>query len=114
MNIPYKVVLFSKLLVQLGSATPPNVVLTGLSISQTAGAIDITARAKNYDGAAHLQANLADPGNKIFSKADIVTINCSATATGGISVVYPCVITIKALFSSDNPFLFINTDKAGG
>lgn len=105
-------ILFSKLLVQLGNTTPPNVVLTSLAISQTAGAIDVTARAKDYTSAAQLQANLADPDNKIFSKADIVTINCSSTDAKGIAATYPCTVTIKALFADNNPFLFINTNKA--
>jgi Tfp pilus assembly protein PilN len=105
-------VLFSKLLVQLGNTTPTNVVLTNLSISQSVSAIDITARTKNYSGAAQLQANLTDPQNKIFSKADIVSISCSTTVTEGALASYPCTVTIKALFAADNPFLFLNTDKA--
>ncbi len=111
-NVLSKQVLFSKLLVQLGSVTPPNVALTNLSVSQAAGAMDITARSTNYNAAAQLQANLADPGNKIFSKADIVNINCSTTTTSdaGVFAAYPCTITIKALFASNNPFLFINTN----
>lgn len=111
-----KEVLFSKLLVQLGNIIPPNVVLTNLSISQTEGAIDITARAADYNAAAQLQANLADPSNKIFSKADIVNITCSSTPGSNnnkATSAYPCTVTLKALFSSDNPFLFINTPKAG-
>lgn len=110
-----KEILFSKLLVQLGNTTPPNVVLTNLSISQAESAIDITARATNYNAAAQLQANLADPANKIFSKADIVNISCAdtRTSTKGISTSYPCTVTIRALFADDNPFLFINTGKAG-
>jgi Tfp pilus assembly protein PilN len=111
-----KEVLFSKLLVQLGNTIPANVILTNLSISQTEGAIDITARAVDYNAAAQLQANLADPGNKIFSKADIVNITCSSATGPGenkAAANYPCTTTIKALFASDNPFLFIHTPKAG-
>lgn len=108
-----KEVLFSKLLVQMGNTTPPNVVLTGLSISETESAIDVTARSANYSGAAQLQANLADPNNKIFSKADTVNISCVApTASDPQSAKYPCTVTIRALFATDNPFLFVNTGKA--
>jgi Tfp pilus assembly protein PilN len=107
-----KQVLFSELLVQLGSITPPNVVLTNLSISQTASAIDVTARATDYNSAAQLQANLADPDNKIFSSADIVDISCSSASAEGLAAAYPCTGTVKALFVKDNPFLFINTNKA--
>lgn len=105
-------VLFSKLLVQLGNITPPNVVLTNLTISQTADAIDVTARASGYTAAAQLQANLADPDNQIFSKADIVNISCSDTDSKGAAAAYPCTVTIKALFADNNPFLFISTNKA--
>lgn len=108
-----KEVLFSKLLVQLGNNTPQNVVLTNLSISQTESAIDVTARATNYTAAAQLQANLADPKNKIFSKADIVSITCTAGASQNTTAEYPCSVTIRALFVTNNPFLFINNDKAG-
>lgn len=108
-----KEILFSKLLTQLGNVTPPNVILANLAISQTEGAIDVTARAKDYNSATQLQANLADPNNKIFSKADIVSISCSSTGTDNASAAYPCTITIKALFAKDSPFLFINTEKAG-
>jgi Tfp pilus assembly protein PilN len=108
-----KEILFSQLLVQLGNTTPPNVILTNLSISQAESGIDITARATNYNAATQLQANLADPDNKIFSKADIVSISCGAAEGEGITANYPCSSTIRAQFSEDNPFLFINTDKAG-
>jgi Tfp pilus assembly protein PilN len=107
-NVLSKEVLFSELLMQLGRITPPNVALTNLSVSQTVGAIDLTARAKSYDAAAQLQANFTDPANKIFSKADIVSISCTDTAG---SAGYPCTVTLKALFVADNPFLFINQDK---
>lgn len=107
-----KEVLFSQLLIKLGNTTPANVILTNLSISQTAGVIDLTARATNYSAAAQLQANLANPSNNIFSKADIVSISCSSTDTKGVAAKYPCVVTIKAQFAADNPFLFINTGKA--
>lgn len=109
-----KEILFSKLLAQLGSITPSNVILTNLSISQTEKAIDITAQTSNYNAATQLQINLADPSNKIFSKADIVTITCTS-ASKAVDPNYPCTVNIKALFTSNNPFLFINssTQKAG-
>lgn len=100
-------VLFSLLLKQIAAAIPANANLTGLNINQTQGGLDITAVAKNYDAATQVQVNLADPANKIFSKADIVGITCStANATNGD---YPCTVTIRALFSTKNPFLFINS-----
>lgn len=101
-------VLFSKLLTQLGTATPSNTVLTDLSIEQTTGGIDITAKASDYQAATQLQVNLEDPANQIFSKADIVSINCNG---GDTDPRYPCTVTLRALFANNNPFLFINSSK---
>jgi hypothetical protein len=98
-------VLFSKLLQQMGTTIPPNASLTGLSIQQVKGGIDITATAIDYTTASQVQVNLSDPGNKIFSKADIVGISCGGTSTGA----YPCTVSIRALFADNNPFLFINS-----
>lgn len=98
-------VLFSKMLTQLATVMPSNTVLTGLTILQVQGAVDITANTANYQAATQLQINLADPKNQIFSKADIVTINCTDSAT------YPCAVTIRALFAQNNPFLFTNDSK---
>jgi len=100
-------ILFSELLKQLASVTPRNATLTGLSISDTQKGVDITAQTANYDAATQLQINLADPKNQIFTKADIITISCGATA----GVRYPCTVNIRALFATNNPFLFINDNK---
>lgn len=97
-------VLFSKLLEQLATVIPASTKLSALDISQTTGALDITAQAKSYADATQLQINLADPANKIFSKADIVSISCSSNS----ATPYPCTVTIRALFVANNPFLFIN------
>lgn len=103
-----KEILFSQLLKKLGSVTPSNAVLTNLAISQTQGAIDITALTANYDAATQMQVNLADPQNQIFSKADIVSITCASNSN---NAKYPCTATYRALFATDNPFLFINDGK---
>lgn len=98
-------VLFSKLLTQIGSVTPPNTSLTDLSISKVQGSLDITAISSDYASATQLQVNLSDPDNKIFSKADIQNITCSSNPTDPR---YPCTVTLKALFAENNPYLFIN------
>lgn len=103
-------VVFSELLNQIGTLTPRDVNLTGLSISQTQGALDITAQAKNYAAATQLHINLSDKNNKIFSKADILGIDCS----GSTNPAYPCTITIRALFAANNPYLFINSPSGAG
>lgn len=100
-------ILFSQLLKQMAVNTPSNVRLSGLTISEVKGAVDITAVTANYDAATQLQVNLTDPANKIFDKVDIVSISCASSAER-----YPCTVLIRALFATDNPFLFINS-KAG-
>ena len=102
-----KEVLFSKLLQQLGAVTPNNAILTNLSITQAQGGVDITAETADYAAATQLQVNLGDPNNKIFSQADIVSINCTQGTSS--NPLYPCAVSIRALFASNNPFLFINT-----
>lgn len=99
-----KQVLFSELLKQLGTLMPRDTRLTGLSISQTSGAIDISAKARTYTAATQIQVNLTDTDNKVFSKADIVSINC---ATASVEDDYDCTVTLRALFAPDNPFMLI-------
>lgn len=109
-----KEILFSKLLTQLGTITPANVILTDLSISQTESAIDITAHTANYEAATQLQVNMTDPNNKVFSKADIISITCTASSgSTAADPEHPCTVTIRAQFTQNNPFLFINATKAG-
>lgn len=103
-------VLFSKLLKQIAATIPSNAKLTGLDINQTQGGIDITAAATNYSTATQVQVNLADPNNKIFSKADLVNITCGSTNAADSA--YPCTVNIRALFASNNPYLFINSKGA--
>ena len=100
-------VLFSQLLKQIAAIIPFNANLTGLNIIQTQGAIDITAITTDYKTATQVQVNLADPTNKIFSKADIVSITCSSS--NALSPLYPCTVNVRALFVTNNPFLFINS-----
>jgi Tfp pilus assembly protein PilN len=105
-----KEILFSRLLKQLAAVTPSNVLLTGISISQTQGGLELTAVTTSYSAATQLQVNLADPKNQIFSQADIESINCNGSS-GNIS--YPCSVSIRTLFGSNIRFLFVNSGKAG-
>lgn len=98
-----KQVLFSKLLTQIGAVMPAGAALQSLSINSTQGGIDLTAVATNYETASQVQVNLADPANKIFEKADIVTVNCQTTTT---PTEYPCQVTIRALFTKNNTFQY--------
>lgn len=109
-----KQVLFSKLLEQLGTLVPNNATLSDFEINQADSAIDITARTADYNAATQLQVNMADPANKIFDKADIVSISCAegTNANSPQASKYPCTVTIRALFTKENPYLFINDRSA--
>lgn len=102
-------VLFSQLLKQLAVVTPKNVNLSSVTISEFGGGIDISADALDYNAATQLQVNLADPKNKIFAKADLVSIACDGEGTKTL----PCKASVRALFTVDNPFLFINGKAQG-
>jgi pyruvate kinase len=105
-------VLFSKLLQQLAIVTPSNAILTNLDLSQSETGVTITALTSSYSVATQLQVNLASPANKVFSNADIVSINClSPSEASGEQTTqqYPCTAIIRALFVTNNPFLFINS-----
>jgi Tfp pilus assembly protein PilN len=112
-----KEVLFSKLLKQIAVATPDGTLLSNLTISQIQGALDITALARDYSAATQLQVNLADPKNRIFSKADIVGISCkyptgaATSAADRLLYTHPCTVNIRAQYAENNPFLFINDAK---
>ncbi len=101
-------VLFSKLIEQIGATIPDNSNLTGLSIGQVQGGIDLSADATNYQTATQVQVNLADPANQIFSKADIESITCQSTKDA-VDPNFPCIVDMRALFAANNPFLFINS-----
>ncbi len=105
-------ILFSKLLKQIGAAIPQYASLTGLSISKVSGGIDLTAVASDYNTATQVQVNLQDPANKIFDKADIISINCSSADASDPR--YPCTVSIRAQFAAKNPFLLINSAKTLG
>ena len=107
-----KLVLYSKLLDQLATIIPKNTALSNLNISQVQGALDITANTADYNAATQLQVNLADPTNKIFSKADIVSITCASETTVDTKRL-PCSVTIRALFAADNPYLFTKNTGTG-
>lgn len=103
-----KQVLYSQMLKQLAIIIPSNAALANLSINQGQGALDITANTADYTAATQLQVNLADPNNKIFSKADIVNISCPTGTAEAESKKYPCTVTVRALFNTKNPYLFIS------
>ncbi len=101
-------VLFSKLLQQIGAAMPPGSSLASLSINKTQGGIDLNAVAKDYQTATQVQVNMQDPANKIFDKADILNVTCNSSSS--VDPIYPCQISLRALFTKNTPFLFIHNN----
>ena len=106
-------VLFSQLIKQIGATIPDGANLTGLTINQTKGGIDIVANATDYKTATQVQVNLENPKNKIFSKADIVNVSCGGgtDTSSNTNAAYPCTVNIRALFANNNPFLFVNSKE---
>ena len=104
-------VLFSKLLQQVGAAMPAGSALQSLSISGVQGGIDLQAVAADYQTATQVQVNMQDPRNKNFEKADLVSVNCNSDNV--VDPRYPCQVSIRALFASNNPFTFVQTKTTG-
>lgn len=104
-------VLFSKLIQQIGAVMPSGTVLTGLTIDQVTGGLELTADSTNYTAATQIQINLADPTNKIFSKVDIESIKQNSAASSSANSIYQYKVQLRALFNSNNAFLFINQGK---
>lgn len=102
-------VIFSQLIQQVGVVMPQNAVLSNIEISKVSGGIDLTAEAKDYDTATQIQVNITDPANKLFDKADIVSVKCDKQNTE-----YPCTVELRALFSSKNPYMLTNQSPKAG
>lgn len=100
-------VVFSKLITQIGAAIPPGAVLTSLNINKANAGLDLTANAKDAATATQVQVNIGSSNDKIFAKADIISITKKGTKTEKPDP-YPYVVTLRALFNSNNQFLFIN------
>lgn len=95
---------FSEVLKQITASIPDKAKLSSLTVNKNQGAIDISATAPDYNTATQLQVNLSDKNNKVFSKADIVNISCN----GGRDKSSACTVTVRALFSKNNPYLITN------
>lgn len=100
-------IVFSKLITQIGAAIPPGAVLTSLNINKANAGLDLTANAKDAATATQVQVNIGSSNDKIFAKADIISITRKGAKTEKPDP-YPYVVTLRALFNSNNQFLFIN------
>ena len=103
-------ILFSDLIRSVGSVIPEGAVLTGLTINQIEGGIDLSADATDYDTATQVQVNLEDPTNEIFTKADIINVRCENSPAE--DVIYPCQINLRALFGQNSQFLLIPSESS--
>jgi hypothetical protein len=99
---------FSELIQQIGKVMPPGSVLGGLTLTKVDGSVDLTASAKDYTTGAQIALNLSDPKNDLFSRADIVSLNCTSADTA-----YKCGVSLKALFSKNSQNKFINVPGTG-
>ncbi len=96
---------FSELIQAIGNDMPPGTVLGALSLSNKVnGAIDFTANAKDYTSATQIAVNLSDPQNQLFSKVDIISVNCSSSIPDD----YKCTVTLRALFSKTAQTKFLS------
>lgn len=96
---------FSELIQAIGNIMPPNTVLGTLSLSnKVTGGVDITANAKYGDSVPQIVANLTDPQNQLFKKADVVSVSCDTNPTH----TYPCTVILRTLFSTTAQTKFLS------
>ena len=104
-------VLFSKLLPKIASILPPNTALGSITLSdQTNSAVDMSINAKDRADANQAYANISNPSNGLFDKADLISISCAdSTKSSTTDNPYPCTANIRATFSAEAKKSFINS-----
>lgn len=104
-------VLFANLFQQVGSAMPNGSILQNLALTgDMTGGVDLQIGSVDYDTGTQVLLNLQDPDNKIFEKADLVSLNCAErTAENGP---YYCTGKIRATFQKDSQFSFLKQQTA--
>lgn len=101
---------FSELIQAIGNIMPKDTVLGTLSLSnKVSGGVDITADAQYGDSVPQIVANLTDPQNQLFTKADVVSVSCDSNPTHA----YPCTVILRALFSKTAQTRFISYPSGG-
>ncbi|HET7528973.1 MAG TPA: hypothetical protein VFJ84_01955 [Candidatus Saccharimonadales bacterium] len=96
---------FSELIQAIGDIMPPGTSLGTLSLSNVvAGGVDLTANAADGASVAQIAANLSDPKNQLFTKADIVSVNCDNNPNQA----YPCTVILRVLFSPSAQTRFLS------
>jgi len=101
---------FSELIQAIGNIMPADTVLGTLSLSnKVSGGVDITANAKYGNSVPQIVANLTDPQNQLFTKADVVSVSCDSNPTH----TYPCTVILRALFSKSAQTRFLSFHGGG-
>jgi hypothetical protein len=103
--------LFSKLLVKIGSIVPSGAILRGITLSTEDSAIDLNIIAANRDAATQAFVNLSDPANGLFEAADLLSVSCSQITVDSSpeTAKYPCSAMIKVTIQADSSFYFLNS-----
>jgi hypothetical protein len=95
---------YSDVIQAIGNDMPAGAVLSNVTLSKINGPMDLIANAKDYNSAAQVAVNLSNSKNDLFSKIDIVNVNCKTSAP----TAYKCTATLKALFSKTAQTKFMN------
>jgi hypothetical protein len=99
---------FSDLIQAIGNDMPSGTVLSALSLSnKVTGALDLSANTKDSPSAAQVAVNLSQSQNDLFSKVDIVNINCA----NAVPQAYKCTASYRALFSKSAQTKFLSVPK---
>ena len=99
---------FSDLIQNIGQDMPPGAVLSSLKIGKVVGTLDLIANTTDGNAAALVAANLSDPKNGLFTKVDVISVECR---TPDRPIPYPCDAIYKVLFSGDVKNKFLSVPK---
>jgi hypothetical protein len=108
--------LFSKLLIKIGSIIPSRAVLSGITLSTSTSALDLNVIAENREAATQAFVNINDPANGLFNKADLLSVDCNVNtpSTTQAQTKYPCTASIKVVIKTDSSFYFLNSITSSG
>ncbi|MBX4188694.1 hypothetical protein KW792_01185 [Candidatus Saccharibacteria bacterium] len=101
---------FSELIKAIAGIMPPGTELGTMSLSnKVSGGIDIIAKSQYGSSVSLIVANLTDPQNQLFSKADVISVSCDPKPTEP----FPCTVNLRALFSKTAQGKFISFPAGG-
>jgi hypothetical protein len=99
-------VLFADLFQQVGTIMPDGSILQNLSLTgdMTTG-VDLQIGSVDYNTGTQVLVNFQDQKNKIFEKADLISLTCADRLTS--EGPYYCTGNIRATFQKDSQFSFL-------